>query len=104
MKKAKDPFWACWWQWFLSLGLMGGINGKSHDSSLQQVAGVVGYYATQTEGVLSVVLGATALGTRYVSKEMIKVGIAAAPALTTNPYGWTWWRYNRITWFMYNIL
>jgi hypothetical protein len=65
MKKNKKAILAMLVTMIMSLGMMGGINGNSQDSSLQQVSATAGYFATQTEGWVSVALGATAAGTGY---------------------------------------
>jgi hypothetical protein len=85
MKKVKEPFLACWWQWFLSLGLMGEINGKSHDSSLQQVSIGCSVGAYLTEGVWSTGFSQAANITGNVHTGMATGGVATAGLPTTNP-------------------
>jgi hypothetical protein len=89
MKVNKKAILAMLVTMIMSLGMMGGINGNSHDSNLQQAAAVCNYAASNNESSLAQVVGYTAAGLAsgvggYVGSTGLGIVVGAA----SNPVGW----------------
>ncbi|MDR2131339.1 MAG: hypothetical protein LBP56_09300 [Odoribacteraceae bacterium] len=91
MRKSKKAVFGMLVAMVLSLGLMGGINGKSHDSSLQQISMGSAWLASGTEGGVSGAATALSVISGGIAINMASAGATAAPVTTTNPYGWGYW-------------
>jgi hypothetical protein len=91
MKKSKKAIFGMLVAMIMSLGVMGGINGKSQDSNLQQVSIGSAWVASETEGGISGAAAALSIMSGGVAINMASAGATAAPLTTTNPFGLGYW-------------
>ncbi|MDR1583000.1 MAG: hypothetical protein LBS55_07055 [Prevotellaceae bacterium] len=86
MKVNKKAILATLVTMIMSLGIMGGINGNSQDSSVQQLTGASAYFAATAES--AVYRTAWTLVTA-VGYDVTKLGVATTISMGWNPLGWT---------------
>jgi hypothetical protein len=79
MKKSKKAIFGMLVAMVMSLGLMGGINGKSHDSNLQQLSVISAYAGGSGEDTLGRVICTTiSFGAGTVAAGLYKTAFVSA--------------------------